>query len=86
MNAAAAVPQLDADFFNEKGLPKVYQTGNMNILKRVQPPSNAIHISEDGVEIQNNISISVSDSVPGSVPPPDFPSVEFPFMEAISQS
>ena len=24
MNVATAVPQLDADFFNERGLPKVY--------------------------------------------------------------
>ena len=66
MNVAAAVPQLDADLFYEKGLPKVYQTGNMNILKKIQPPSNAIdisenpsnaiHISEDGTEIQNNMS------------------------------
>ena len=47
MNVAAAVPQLDADFFYEKGLPKVYQTGNRNILKKIQPPSNAIDISED---------------------------------------
>ena len=87
MNVVAAVPQLDADFFYEKGLPKFYQTGNMNILKKIQPPSNAIdisedpnnaiHISVDGSEIQNNMSTSVSDSVPGSVPPPDFPSVEF---------
>ena len=67
----------------------------MNILKKIQPPSNAvdisedpsnaIHISEDGIEIQNNMSTPVSDSVPGSVPPPDFPSVEFPSMEGYFQ-
>ena len=95
MNIAQTVPQLDADFFDERGLPKTYnlppvqqiqQPRSMNILKKVQTWSNAIHISEDGVEIQNNISTSVSDSVPGSVPPPDFPPVEFPSMEYYSQS
>ena len=54
----------------------------MNILKRIQTPSNVTHISEDGVEIQNNVSTSL----PSSVPRPDFPLVEFPSMEANSQS
>ena len=41
MNVASAVSQLDAEFFNERGLPKVYnhppapQIGSMNILKRI---------------------------------------------------
>ena len=75
MNVATAVPQLDADFFNERGLPKIYnlppvqQIGSMNILRKV--PINTIHISEDGVEIQPNTSTSVSGSVPNPVPSPD---------------
>ena len=93
MNVATVVPQLDTDFFDERGLPKTcslppvqQQTGSMNILKRVQPPSNAIHISEDGVEIQQNNSTSVSGSPPASVPPSDFSQIEFPSTEATSQS
>ena len=88
MNYVAAVP---ADFFNERGLLKEYrpppmqqQIGSMNILRNI--PSNAIHISEDGVEIQPNTSTSVSGSVPDPVPSPDFPFLEFPLMEAVNQS
>ena len=83
MNYAATLP---VDFFNEQGLPKEYrlppvqQIGSMNILKKVQ--NNAIHISDDGVEIQHNISTSV----PGSVPAPDFPFIEFPLTEVVNQS
>ena len=58
MNVDMVVPQLDADFFNERGLPKTYnlppaqqQIGSMNIVKRIQPSSNDILISEDS-EIQ----------------------------------
>ena len=88
MNYAAAVP---ADFFYERGLLKEYrpppmqqQIGSMNILRKV--PSNAIHISEDGVEIQPNTSTSVSGSVPDPVPSPDFPFLEFPLTEVVNQS
>ena len=87
MNYAAAVP---FDFFNERGLPKEYnpppvqqQIGSMNILRKV--PSNAIHISEDGLEIQPNTSTSVSDPVPDPVPSPDFPFLEFLLMEVANQ-
>ena len=52
----------------------------MNILRKV--PNNAIHISEDVVEIQHNISTLVL----GSVPPPDFPFIEFPPTEVVNQS
>ena len=61
------------------------QHGNMNILKKVHNPSNAILISEDGVEIQNT-STSTSDPAPVSVPTPDFPFTEFPSMEVVIQS
>ena len=62
------------------------QHGNMNILKKVHNPSNAILISEDGVEIQNNTSTSTSDPTPVSVPTPDFPFTEFPSTEVVTQS
>ena len=94
MNVAKAVPQLDAEFFDERGLPKVYnlpptpQIGSMNILKKIAQ-NDAILISERGEEIQsieqpkqpNN-----TPSVPGSVLPSDFSQIEFPLMEVVIQS
>ena len=87
MNIAQTVPQLDVDFFDEKGLPKTYnlppvqqiqQPRGMNILKEVQPTSNVIHISEDGVEISTSVS--------GAVPASDFLPVVFLSTETIPQS
>ena len=78
MNYAAALPE--ADFFNEKGLPKEYrpppmqqQIGSMNILRMVQVPTP-------------NNATSVSDSVPVPIPSPDFPFQEFPLTEVVTQS
>ena len=57
MNVVTAVPQLDAEFLDERGFPKVYnlppapQIGIMNILKKI-PQNDAILISERGEEIQ----------------------------------
>ena len=88
MNFASTLPQTEADFFDEKGLLKEYRppvqqhTGSMFILKKVQDPSNAILLSENGVEIQHNSSTSV----PESVPSPDFPFQEFPLTEVVTQS
>ena len=58
----------------------------MFVLKKIQDPSNAILLSENGVEIQHNTPTSVSESVPVPVPSPDFPFQEFPLMEVVSQS
>ena len=98
MNVASAVSQLDAEFFDERGLPKIYnqapapQIGSMNILRRV-PKDDAILISEKGKQIQligqpkqPNNTPSVAGSVPGSVPSSDFPFLEFPLMEVVNQS
>ena len=90
MSYAAAVPE--ADFFDERGLPKEYrpppmqqqQIGSMDILRKVPTPSNATYISENGVETQHNISTSVSDTVPDPVPSPDFPFLEFPLTEVVN--
>ena len=54
----------------------------MFILKKIQDPSNAILLSEDGVEIQH----SVSDPDPAPILSPDFPFQEFPLMEVVNQS
>ena len=92
MNIASAVPPLEADFFDEKGLLKQnipqnqqqYQhTGSMYVLKKFQGnPNDDILFSDNGVEIQH----SVSDPDPTPIPTPDFPFQEFPLMEIVSQS
>ena len=94
MNVASAVPQ--ADFFDEKGLLKEYNpqqqqqqqhTGSMYVLKKFQGnPSDDILFSDNGVEIQHNISTSVSDPDPAPILSPDFPFQEFPLTEVVSQS
>ena len=92
MNFASTLPQTEAEFFDEKGLLKDYRppvqqqqyqhTGSMFILKKIQDPSNAILLSDNGVEIQH----SVSDPDPAPIPSPDFPFQEFPLTEVVSQS
>ena len=94
MNIASTAPQIQADFFDEKGVLKEYRpsvhqqqqqyqhTGSMFILKKVQNPSNDILFSDNGVEIQP----SVPDPDPAPIPSPDFPFQEFPLTEVVSQS
>ena len=91
MNIANAAPQIQADFFDERGVLKEYipqnqqqyqHTGSMFVLKKVQDPNNAILLSENGVEIQH----SVPESVPDPIPSPDFPFQEFPLTEVVNQS
>ena len=72
--SAAPLPQINADFFDEKGVPKEYrppvqqqQTAGMFVLRKVSiDPS------------------SVSDPVPD--PAPDSPFQEFPLTEVVTQS
>ena len=85
MNIASTLPQTEADFFDEKGLPKQYipqnqHTGSMYVLKKFQGNPNDILFSDNGVEIQH----SVSD--PDPIPTPDFPFQEFPLTEVVRQS
>ena len=91
MNIASAAPQIQADFFDERGVLKEYipqnqqqyqHTGSMFVLKKVQDPSNAILFSDNGVEIQH----SVPDPDPDPIPSPDFPFQEFPLTEVVTQS
>ena len=93
MNFANKLPQTEAEFFDEKGLLKEYNpqvpqqhTGSMFILKKIQDPSHTILLSEDGVEIQHNISASVLDPDPAPILSPDFPFQEFPLTEVVKQS
>ena len=87
MNIASTLPQTEADFFDEKGLPKQYipqnqHTGSMYVLKKFQGNPNDILFSDSGVEIQH----SVSDPDPAPIPTPDFPFQEFPLTEVVRQS
>ena len=77
MNIASTLPQTEADFFDEKGLPKQYipqnqHTGSMYVLREFQGKSNDILFSDNGVEIQH----SVSDPDPAPIPTPEFPLTE----------
>ena len=87
MNIASTLPQTEADFFDEKGLPKQYipqnrHTSSMYVLKKFQGKPNDTLFSDNGVEIQH----SVSDPDPAPIPTPDFPFQEFPLMEVVNQS
>ena len=91
--ASTALPQTEADFFDEKGLlkeynPQQYQpTGSMYVLKKFQGnPSDDILFSDNGVEIQHNTPTSVSDPDPAPILSPDFPFQEFPLTEVVNQS
>ena len=89
MNIASTLPQTEADFFDEKGLPKQYipqnqHTGSMYVLKKFQGNSNNILFSDNGVEIQH--SVSDPDPAPTPIPTPDFPFQEFPLTEVVDQS
>ena len=94
MNIAGAAPLIQADFFDERGVLKEYRppvqqqhTGSMYVLKKFQGnPSDDILFSDNGVEIQHNISTSVSDPDPAPILSPDFPFQEFPLTEVVSQS
>ena len=93
MNIASTLPQTEADFFDEKGLPKQYipqnqHTGSMYVLKKFQGNPSDILFSDNGVEIQHNTPTSVSDPDPAPTPilTPDFPFLEFPLTEVVKQS
>ena len=99
MNIATTLPQTEAEFFNEKGLLKDYNpqlpqqqqqyqhTGSMYVLQKFQGnPSDDILFSDIGVEIQHNVSTSVSDPDPAPILSPDFPFQEFPLTEVVNQS
>ena len=89
MNFASTAP-LEAEFFDEKGLPKQYipqnqqqHTGSMYVLKKFQgKPNDDILFSDNGIEIQH----SVPGPDPTPIPTPDFPFQEFPLTEVVKQS
>ena len=87
MNVASALPQTEADFFDEKGLLKEYrppvqhqqqyqQIGGMFALRKIPIASLT----------PSSVSESVPDPAPDPVPTPDFPFQEFPLTEVVTQS
>ena len=97
MNFASTAPQIQADFFDEKGVLKEYRpqvpqqqqqyqhTGSMYVLRKFQGnPSDNILFSDNGVEVQHDTS--VSDPDPAPILSPDFPFQEFPLTEVVNQS
>ena len=87
MNFASTLPQTEADFFDEKGLPKQYssstvqkqqqqQTGGMFVLRKIPIASLT----------PSSVSESVPDPVPDPIPTPDFPFQEFPLTKVVTQS
>ena len=93
MNIASTLPQTEANFFDEKGLPKQYipqnqHTGSMYVLRKFQGNPSNILFSDNGVEIQHNTPTSLSDPdpAPTPIPTPDFPFQEFPLTEVVKQS
>ena len=83
--SAAPLPQIKADFFDEKGVPKEYrppvqqQTGGMFVLRKISIDPSSV---SDPVPDPS----SVSDSVPDPAPSPDFPFLEFLLTEVVNQS
>ena len=72
--STAPLPQINADFFNEKGVPKEYR-----------PPVQQQQIA--GMFVLRKIDqSSVSGPVPDPAPSPDSPFQEFPLTEVVTQS
>ena len=82
INIASTLPQTEADFCDERGLPKEYRPP-------VQQQQQQQYQQIGGMFALRKIPIipsSVSESVPAPVPSPDFPFQEFPLTEVVTQS
>ena len=96
MNIASAVPPLEADFFDEKGLLKQYipqnqqqhqHTGSMYVLKKFQG-TQMMTFSFQTMVSKSSIIFLLQFQVqnPAPIPTPDFPFQEFPLTEVVNQS
>ena len=84
MNIASAIPQLQADFFDERGVLKEY---NPQVLQQQQyQHTGSMFVLRKIPIIPSSVSESVPESVPDPVPTPDFPFQEFLLMEVVNQS
>ena len=81
MNIATTLPQIEADFFDEKGLPKQYRPPVQQQQQQYQQIGGMFALRKIPI-----IPSSVSESVPDPAPSPDFPFQEFPLTEVVNQS
>ena len=81
MNIASTLPQVEADFFDEKGLPKQYRPPVQQQQQQYQQIGGMFALRKIPI-----IPSSVSESVPDPAPSPDFPFQEFPLTEVVNQS
>ena len=95
MNFASTVPQLQADFFNEKGVLKEYRPSvhfNETVQYQQQQQQTGGMFALRKIPIASLTPSSVSESasdpdpVPDPIPTPDFPFQEFPLTEVENQS
>ena len=95
MNIASTLPQIEADFFDEKGLPKQYRAPVQQYQQQQQHHQQEQQYQHTGgmfalrkIPIINSTpsSVSVSDPVSDPVPTPDFPFQEFLLTEVVNQS
>ena len=85
MNIASALPQTEADFFDEKGLLKEYRPPVQQQQQQYQQMGGMFALRKIPI-IPSSVSESVPDPAPDPVPTPDFPFQEFPLMEVVNQS
>ena len=79
----APLPQIEADFFDEKGLLKEYRPPVQQHQQQQQYQQIGGMFALKKIPI---IPSSVSESVPDPAPSPDFPFQEFPLTEVVNQS
>ena len=84
MNIASALPQTEADFFDEKGLLKEYRPPVQQQQQQYQQMGGMFVLRK--IPITSSVSESVPDPAPDPVPTPDFPFQEFPVTEVVTQS
>ena len=81
---AAPLPQTEADFFDERGLPKEYRPPVQQQQQQYQQTGGMFALRK--IPIASLTPSSVSESAPDPVPTPDFPFQEFPLTEVVNQS
>ena len=93
MNIASTLPQIEADFSDEKGLPKQYRAPVQQYQQQHQQQQLQQQYQHTGgmfalrkIPITSSTPSSVSDQAPDPVPTPDFPFQEFPLTEVVNQS
>ena len=86
MNFANALPQTEADFFDEQGLLKEYRPPVQQQQQQYQQTGGMFALRKIPITSLTPSSTSVSDPTPDPIPTPDFPFQEFPLTEVVTQS